>query len=86
MTPEQFCKLLEYIKKNNSWGEHMYEINHIRHRRAIKCIDSCFDSRDGRVWSITFRGVTHGDYEVSFRIECQRDIDNLYKWLDKKVS
>lgn len=85
MTPKQFSELLEYIKKNNSWGEKMYEINIERKRRAIKYVDAIFDSRDGTIWSIKFRSQTHGK-DKTFRIENENDIKKLYEYLDENVN
>ena len=84
MTPQEFAKLLEYIKANNSWGENMYEICCQRNRRAIKYVDATFDSRDGTVWYLTFRSQTHGE-DKKFRIEKQEDIKSVYDWLDEVV-
>lgn len=84
MTPFEYATLLEYIKKNNSWNK-LYEVTYERHRRAIKYADCIFDSRDGRVWLITFRTVVSGkdNADTTFRVESQEDIKNIYKWLDE---
>lgn len=84
MTPKQLRELLEYIKANNSWGVNMYDINMTRNRRAIKYVDACFDSRDGSVWSITFRSVT-GCEDKTFRVENQNALNDVYKWLDEPL-
>lgn len=84
MTPKQFSELLEYITANNCWGANMYEINHERNRKAIKYVDACYDSRDGMVWSLTFRSVT-GEEDKSFRIENENDLKKVYKWLDEPL-
>ncbi len=81
MTPRQFAELLEYIKKNNCWGPGMYEVVHERNRKAVKYVDACFDSRDGLVWSITFREGANQD--KSFRIESENDLKKVYAWLDE---
>ena len=85
MTPQQFAELLEYIKDNNSWGKNMYEINIERKRRAIKYVDAIFDSRDGTIWSVTFRSQTHGK-DKTFRVENENDIKKLYEYLDENVN
>lgn len=85
MTPQEFMKLLEYIKENNSWGDKMYEVCHIKKRRAIKYVDSVFDSRDGIVWMINFRDSSDGKDKI-FRIESQKDIQPIYDWLNEIIE
>ena len=86
MTPKQFAELLDYIRENNSWGEKMYEVCSIRKRRAIKYVDSVFDSRDGTVWYIKFRSVLGDTTEdIIFRIENEDDIKKVYSYLNEKV-
>lgn len=65
----------------------MYEVCGIRKRRAIKYVDSVFDSRDGNVWHIKFRSVLGEmtEEDVVFRIENDDDIRKVYKYLDEKV-
>ena len=84
MTAQQFAALLSYVKENNCWGIKMYDITNIRNRKAIKYVDASFDSRDGRVWCVNFRSVT-GEEDRAFRIESQKDIDEIYKWLDEPL-
>lgn len=85
MTPQEFAKLLNYIRENNSWGAKMYEVNIERKRRAVKYVDANFDSRDGRVWQITFRSCVP-DGTVSFIIESEQDVKAIYAWLDTMVG
>ena len=84
MTPNQFASLLEYIKKNNSWGDGMYDIINIRHRRAIKYVSSNFDSRDGKVYYIKFESVLPCG-SAEFVIEKHEDVRKIYEWLDEEV-
>lgn len=84
MTPQDFTALLNCIRENNSWGVNMYDVNVIRKRRAIKYVDASFDSRDGRIWQITFRSCVP-DGDRSFRIESQHDIDSIYSWLNATI-
>ena len=81
MTPKQLFELLNYIMENNSWAN-MYEV-YKRNRKAIKYTDFSFDSRDGKVWSITFRAMSSEG--KTFRIESQSDIEKVYKWLDRPL-
>lgn len=82
MTPKQLNELLEYIRENNSWGDKMFDINCVRHRKAIKYVNCSFDSRDGLVWKLEFTSVT-GEPDKSFRIEKQEDILAVYDWLNE---
>lgn len=84
MSPKEFQKLLEYIKNNNSWGINMYATIHERGRKAVKYVDCCFDTRDGMIWSVTFRSVS-GGADKTFRIENSDDIRKMYSWLDEPL-
>ena len=85
MNIEQFNELLTYIKENNSWGDNIYEVNVEKNRKAIKYVDSSFDSRDGMIWFIKFRGIT-GETDKEFRIEKQEQILDIYRWLDEPLN
>ena len=84
MTAKQYADLLEYIFKNNGWNvETFYENSAERHRRCFKYVDTTFDSRDGRIFKITFRnGTTEGK---TFRLETEADVSKVYKWLNKEI-
>lgn len=84
MTPKEFQQLLEFVKENNSWGVNMYVINHEHNRKAVKYVDCCFDSRDGSIWSVSFRSVTD-EKDKSFRIESDKDIQKIYNWLNEPL-
>ena len=84
MSPKEFQKLLEYVKNNNSWGINMYATIHERNRKAVKYVDCCFDTRDGMIWSVTFRSVS-GGANKTFRIENSDDIREMYSWLDEPL-
>lgn len=81
MTIKQYAELLEYIFKNNGWNvESFYENSAKRHRRCFKYVYTTFDSRDGKIFKITFRnGTTEGK---TFRIETEADIEKIYAWLN----
>ena len=81
MSPKEYQELLEYVRKNNSWGINMYATIRERNRKAVKYVDCCFDTRDGTIWNIIFRSVT-GEKDKSFRIETPEDIKKIYSWLD----
>lgn len=81
MTIKQYTELLEYIFKNNGWNvETFYENSAEKHRRCFKYVDTTFDSRDGKIFKITFRnGTTEGK---TFRVETEADVKKIYAWLD----
>ncbi len=80
MTPDEFCKLLKYFEENNSWGAKMFENSCKRRRRVIKYLDSTFDSRSGKIFSVCFRdGFTNKE----FRLNGKSDVDKIYQWLDE---
>lgn len=81
MTIKQYTELLEYIFKNNGWNvETFYENSAEKHRRCFKYVDTTFDSRDGKIFKITFRnGTTEGK---TFRVETEADVEKIYTWLD----
>jgi len=83
MTPEEFSKLLTYISENNAWGIKMYEVIHKRNRKAVKYVDVTFDSRTGRIGDIRF---WDGCMDVRFGVDCQDDIDRIYRWLDEPLN
>lgn len=84
MTPNQFCQLLEYIKKNNSWGINMYDL-HMKNRKTIKYVIGNFDSRDGSVYRVEFKDIT-GEPDKVFIVETPEHLDVIYQWLDKPMK
>lgn len=84
MTPQEFAELLNYIRENNSWGAKMYEVRFELHRRAIKYVNSTFDSRDGHIYHITFHSCLP-DGTKSFEIKTHQNIKEIYAWLDATV-
>ena len=79
MTPEQYCKLLRYIMKNNSW-ENMLDVTE-RKRSFYKYVTCSFDTRDGTIWRIAF---SQGGSETAFRVETPEEIQAVYDFLDGK--
>ena len=81
MSPEQLAELLNYVYKNNQFGNiDMFE----RNRRSLKYTDICFDSRDGKAWRLDFRGGE--EQEKIFRVENEDDISLIYQWLDEPMG
>ena len=81
MTVQKYYELLEYINENNSWGAKMYEVVCERNRKAIKYVDSSFDSRTGTIWRVSFRSVT-GEKDVDFRVDSPEGLTKMYEWLE----
>lgn len=77
MTPKQYCQLLDYIMKNNSWANMMDVYD--RGRAAYKYITSSFDTRDGTIWRVAF---SEGKGEKAFRVETPEEIKAVYDFLD----
>lgn len=89
MTKEEICDLVEYIQKNNSW-ENLYDT--IQADRVVfKYYDLYTDTRNGKIWGINFREITHGHevYGKSFFVRTSNTIsfkEAVYKFLDTPVS
>ena len=77
MTPEQYCELLQYIMKNNSWAN-MLDVTE-RNRMFYKYVTCSFDTRDGTIWRIAF---FDGNGVVAFRVETLEEIRAVYDFLD----
>lgn len=81
MTIKQYSELLEHIFKNNGWNiDAIPDILESR-KPIIKYVDSCFDTRDGHIWSIKLRGMLE---EKSFRVETDEELAKVYEWLLNK--
>lgn len=77
MTPEQYCELLQYIMRNNSWAN-MLDVTE-RNRRFYKYVTCSFDTRDGTIWRVAF---SEGKGEIAFRAETLEEIRAVYDFLD----
>lgn len=65
MTMNEFAEVVKFAQTYHKFGHYVSEREHAedlklypnmsRYRSSIKYIDSCYDSRDARIWSITFR-------------------------------
>lgn len=89
MTMEEFCELADYIQKNNSW-ENLYDTTKAD-RVVFKYYDLYSDTRDGKIWGIKFRDITHGHevYGDSVFIRTDSKIpfkEAVYKFLDTPIS
>lgn len=86
MTPEQYLEFLDYFKKNNSWdNDTLYENSYQKHRVCYKYVECRYDSRDNTIWSIMFyNGINtpKGEDTKHFTIESQKDIDEIYQFLN----
>lgn len=76
MSAQEYLKLLRYIAERNGWRNGNF---------SVKYVECSFDTRDNRIWKVTFRGM--GD-EITFRTECGYDLKTrIYehlKRLDRK--
>lgn len=65
MTMNEFAEVVKFVQTYHKFAHYVSEKEHEqdqktyqnlpRYRYGIKYIDSCYDSRDARIWSITFR-------------------------------
>lgn len=79
MTPKEYAELLEYVHKNNGWKHTLVDNSRLeKPRPLIKYITSSLDTREGRVWTVTFRG---SGTNVSFRIDSKEVIEDIYSYL-----
>lgn len=78
LTSDQFKEILDFVQKYHKFAlwmsdEEFKERNNVyfnmgkfgAHGMNIKYIDSCYDSRDAKIWSITFRINIHHKYTFS---------------------
>lgn len=86
MTISEYTKVIEFLQNNNSlqsyWADDKKENRHKRPR--IKYVDSCYDSRSGTWWSVTFRswGATNVNLRSNLTLYdlVRPDFDSLYDW------
>lgn len=84
LTIEQYSEILKFIQKYHKFALYNEEIEKeikekfpkliekgFSHGLNIKYIDSIYDSRDGKIWSVTFR---RGNMDLTFS-----KIGNLYE-------
>jgi len=75
MTLEEYAEVVEFVQNHHpfaksfhggarEWRKRHFPKLPAEYGFGIKYIDNCYDSRDGKVWSITFRQGRHG---VCFR-------------------
>ena len=81
MTTSDLKELLDYIMQNNSWKEMSY---YNRKRKQPKYLDFkvwfTLDTRDGIIFYFKTRSSRQ---DRSFRVENKKDLEKVYKWLDK---
>lgn len=79
MNSKDLKDFIDYIMKNNSWKAFSHLL---RDRKQYKYIDLRLDTRDGKIFYISFEDYSENKQE--FRIENKKDLKKLYKWLDNK--
>lgn len=82
MTSQDLKDLIDYVMENNSWKECSAFMNN---RKMPKYLDFrlwfTLDTRDGIIFYLKTR---HSGKDKSFRIENKKDLESLYKWLEKE--
>ena len=81
MTVKQYAELLEYIFKYNSWDIDAIPDNLDCGKPMIKYVDSSFDTRDGHIWSIKLICLLN---DKSFKVETDKEVAEVYKYLNKE--
>lgn len=88
MNSQQVKEFLYYLQKNNSWEAMIQgQLTEIK-RRVVKYVRMNIDTRDGIMFSITitFDNIMgNKGREESFRIENEKDLKDLYNWLEEEV-
>ncbi len=88
MNSQQVKEFLDYLQKNNSWEAMIHgQLTEIK-RRVVKYVRMNIDTRDGIMFSITitFDNIMgNKSREESFRIENEKDLKDLYNWLEEEV-
>lgn len=78
MTVQEYVKFLNFISENNSLNTSFSRT----YRKPIKYIESSFDTRDGKVWSINIR--LYGDKTgTTFVLQTESDIKSMYDWVNE---
>lgn len=79
MTPQEYLEFLAEIQENHAIYT-MYDDRRI----AVKYVDSCYDSRDNTIWSITLRDMTNtSEKSKTFAHKsCKSEV--ILKWLRNK--
>ena len=88
MNSQQVKEFLDYLQKNNSWEAMIHsQLTEIK-RRVVKYVRMNIDTRDGIMFSITITFdniIGSKGREESFRIENEKDLKDLYNWLEEEV-
>lgn len=80
MTVQEYAKFLNFIRENNSLNATFDRTC----RKPIKYVESSFDTRDGKVWSINIR--LYGDKAgTKFILQTESDIKSMYDWVNELV-
>lgn len=75
MNSKQFNELVEYIHKNHSFGKLSKNEKRSKH---IKYVDSTLDMRNGKIFSVTLRGVFD---DITFTTNNENTHRDLFTWI-----
>lgn len=88
MNSQQVKEFLDYLQKNNSWEVMIHgRLTKVK-KKIIKYVRMNIDTRDGIMFSITITFdniIGSKGREESFRIENEKDLKELYNWLEEEV-
>ena len=90
MNSQQVKEFLDYLQKNNSWEAMIHgQLTKVKvKKKIIKYVRMNIDTRDGIMFSITITFdniIGSKGREESFRIENEKDLKDLYNWLEEEV-
>ena len=77
ITPQQLLEITAFVQKHHRFGTPEEPLPNCEYGLCIKYIDTIYDSREGDVWSIGFRGMGNN---VKFNTNNGyfKQFDNLY--------
>lgn len=88
MNSQQVKEFLDYLQKNNSWEAMIQgQLTKVK-KKIVKYVRMNIDTRDGIMFSITITFdniIGNKGREESFRIENEKDLKDLYNWLEEEV-
>ncbi len=80
LTLEQHIEVMKFLQKYHAFGVYGRGLDRAQfpnmgeYGKNIKYVDTCYDSRFGDIWSITFRGFGQ---RINFRTNMFATIDSL---------
>lgn len=84
LTFDEFAEIMGVIEESHSWlnmhDNHYKNIN----KRVYKYVDFRLDTRDMRIWQVTFRQGTPGEEKTFNQVVNMKE--EILKWLDGEVK